>query len=439
MRVPESIRIDGDRKDMSWITDVTGDNDIRIKMLVAGLCKRVLTEKHVAVTKPEVSSICKALSKDLPQFLERYGKDFYVNLDKPLPIVIYLNNHAFKSRAGFENQCYFRNVDGILFDACKTILEDAKIDLQFTRLITVCKVVSVFLHKVFAENAEELFCEKIHEAIPPIKISAPYINVPKSIAISGRVINIEWISRAYAKEPDRMQERFIFCVVQEILRTLPFNRIPSYRSEVVKTISDGLHAFLQQYAHDIFNPDKGTLYGSIADLPDDIEVCGRPWGISRLKSPNVNNKAPMLGLISKVAAIYLGENSAIRLNFVERDELVESFATKFCQFLELNAEDLFGNGSATTSCEMDLVNKSIADAQSELQVIIEDFTELRKDIGDVMQEVRLLKTTESKVLADENAVLKQKVEFLSDENRRLKECVAALILKETLQLYLDQD
>ena len=246
MKVPESIKIDGDRKDISWITDVTGDNDIRIKMLVAGLCKRVLTEKHVAVTKPEVSSICKALSKDLPQFLERYGKDFYVNLDKPLPIVIYLNNHAFKSRAGFENQCYFRNVDGILFDACKTILEDAKIDLQFTRLITVCKIVSVFLYKVFTENAEELF-----------------------------------------------------------------------------------------------------------------------------------GRAP--------------------------------------------------------------VNKSIADAQSELQVIIEDFMELRKDIGDVMQEVRLLKTTESKVLADENAVLKQKVEFLSDENRRLKECVAALILKETLQLYLDQD
>ena len=147
----------------------------------------------------------------------------------------------------------------------------------------------------------------------------------------------------------------------------------------------------------------------------------------------------MLGLISKVAAICLEENSAIRLGFVERDELVESFATKFCQFLELNAEDLFGNISEDTSCEMDLVNKSIADAQSELQVIIEDFTELRKDIGDVMQEVRLLKTTESKVLADENAVLKQKVEFLSDENRRLKECVAALILKETLQLYLDQD
>ena len=157
MKVPESIKIDGDRKDISWITDVTGDNDIRIKMLVAGLCKRVLTEKHVAVTKPEVSSICKALSKDLPQFLERYGEDFYINLDKPLPKVIYLNNHAFKSRAGFENQCYFRNVDGILFDACKTILEDAKIDLQFTRLITVCRVVSVFLHKVFTENAEELF------------------------------------------------------------------------------------------------------------------------------------------------------------------------------------------------------------------------------------------------------------------------------------------
>ena len=160
MKVPESIKIDGDRKDISWITDVTGDNDIRIKMLVAGLCKRVLTEKHVAVTKPEVSSICKALSKDLPQFLERYGKDFYTNLSQPLPKVIHLNSHVFKSRAGFENQCYFRNVDGVLFAACRAILEDAKIDPPFFRLLTACNFVSDLLHKVFTENAVELFGKK---------------------------------------------------------------------------------------------------------------------------------------------------------------------------------------------------------------------------------------------------------------------------------------
>ena len=439
MIVPERIKIDGEYKDLSWITNVTNDNDIRAKMLIAGLCKRALTGARAAVTKQEMSSICKVLPEHLSRFLERYGEDFYINMSQPLPEVIHLNGHVFKSRAGFENQCYFRNIDGVLFDVCRAILEDAKIDPQPIRLIAVCNIISALLHKVFTENARELFCVEIREDVTPVSTPIPYINVPKSIAISGRVINIEWISRAYDKDPDKMQERFIFCVVQEILRTLPFNRIPSYRSEVVKTISNGLHAFLEQYAHLIFNPDKGTLYGSVADLPDDIEICGRLWGIRWLKSRHMNNKTAISELISKVATICLGENSAIRLDFVERGELVKSFATKFCQFLELNAEDLFGNGSATTSCEMDLVNKSIADAQSELQVFIEDFTELRKDLGDVMQEVRLLKTTESKVLADENAVLKQKVEFLSDENRRLKECVAALILKETLQLYLDQD
>lgn len=420
MIVPERIKIDGEYKDLSWITNVTNDNGVRAKMLIAGLCKRALTGARAAVTKQEMSSICKVLPEHLSRFLERYGEDFYINVSQPLPEVIHLNGHVFKSRAGFENQCYFRNIDGVLFDVCRAILEDAKIDPQLIRLIAVCNIISALLHKVFTENARELFCVEIREDVTPVSTSTPYINVPKSIAISGRVINIEWISRAYDKDPDKMQERFIFCVVKEILRTLPFNRVPAYRAEVTNTISAGLNTFLKQYARLIFNPYKGNLYGSVADLPDDIEIFGRSWGIRRLKKSRTDDRLAISELISKITEIFLLGNASIQLNFVERSELVKVFSSKFHQFLELNAADLFGNVSEDTPCVVDPVKKSIADAQSELQVIIEDFVELRKDVGDVMQEVRLLKSTSNKVLMDENAALRRSLAKLDNENRELR-------------------
>lgn len=203
-------------------------------------------------------------------------------------------------------------------------------------------------------------------------------NIPKAIAISGRTISIEWISRAYAKEPDKMWECFILCVVRELLRTVSFKRASEYRKLVADTISRGLTPFLKQYAHLMFNQDAAYPYKTLATLPDEVEIDGRLWMMDRFKRPDVSSKSAISGLIAEVAEIYLSTEPLISLDYFELRSLASTFAAKFCTFIELNAEALFGGAHI-----------------------------------------------------DENMVLKQKVKLLSDENRRLRECVAALILKET--------
>lgn len=250
----------------------------------------------------------------------------------------------------------------------------------------------------------------------PESIADHYINVPRSIRYNGRVTNIEWLSRAYPKEPDKLRERFVFFVVQEILQTLPFNRISEYRV----AISDGLNTFLKQYARVIFNPYKGHLYGSIADLPDDIEICGRSWGIRWLKKRDMSSKATISGLIKKVVSICLALNSSAHFSYIECDGLAEAFASKFYQFVELNAEDLFGKKpTGDTEAILKPMEKSIADAQSELYVLTEDFKELRKGVGELIRRIRMVEA-EKENLLDQNFALRQKAEVLSSENKLLR-------------------
>lgn len=255
---------------------------------------------------------------------------------------------------------------------------------------------------------------------------ANYLNVPKSIAISGRVINIEWIRRAYAKEPDKMRERFIFCVVQELLRTVSFRQACEYRGIVTDTISRGLHPFLKKYAHLMFNPDTAYPYRTLVDLPDRVEIDGQFWWMGCFKRPDVSSKSAISGLISRVAEVCLKRNPSIHLDFAEIKCLADSFASKFCRFLELNAEDLFGKKPIwDTEAIPKPMEKSIADAQSELYVLTEDFKELRKGVGELIRRVRMVEE-ENESLLDQNAALKQKVEVLSSENKLLRTYVAAI-------------
>ena len=395
MRVPKIIMINGERKAILWVSSRRCAGNKRFDLFIEGLCKMAMNERYRQFPE-DVARIAKAISVELPPFLERYGEDLYVNTDLPLPAVMFINGHEFKRHVGFESQCHFRNVDGVLFAACRAILEDEKIDLRFARLITVCNFISDFLNKVFTENAREIFCKEIHEAIAPIETTANYLNVPKSIAISGRVINIEWLSRAYLKEPDKMRERFVCFVVREILRTILVKQASEYRSIVIDTISRGLTRFLKQYAHLMFNPDATYPYKTLANFPDEVEIDGRFWIMDRFKRPDVSSRSAISGIIAEVAEIYLSENPLISFDYFELRSLAKSFASKFCTFIELNAIDLFGE---RPTCE-------------------EEF-------------VRPIEVVRREELLDQNAALKQKVKFLSDENGRLRECIAALILKET--------
>lgn len=254
----------------------------------------------------------------------------------------------------------------------------------------------------------------------PESIAASYINVPKSIAISGRVINIEWLSRAYPKEPDKLRERFVFCVVQEILRTVSFRQACEYRGIVTDTISRGLCPFLKKYAHLMFNPDTAYPYRTLTDLPNRVEIDGQFWWMGCFKRPDVSSKSAISGLISRVAEVCLKRNPSIHLDFAEIKCLADSFASKFCQFLELNAEDLFGKKpTGDTEAILKPMKKSIADAQSELYVLTEDFKELRKGVGELIRRIRMVEA-EKENLLDQNFALRQKAEVLSSENKLLR-------------------
>ena len=242
-------------------------------------------------------------------------------------------------------------------------------------------------------------------------------NIPKTIAISGRTISIEWISRAYAKEPDKMWECFILWVVRELLRTVSFKRaseyrklVSEYRKLVADTISRGLTPFLKQYAHLMFNQDAAYPYKTLATLPDEVEIDGRLWMMDRFKRPDVSSKSAISGLIAEVAEIYLSTEPLISLDYFELRSLASTFAAKFCTFIELNVGALFGEKHRLAD-DNDSIRAKVADQQTQL---------------DALCLKSIYKNDECASLKSESKKLKRKLEELNDLNSRLREEIESL-------------
>lgn len=245
--------------------------------------------------------------------------------------------------------------------------------------------------------------------------SCAYINVPNSISIDERnVVGVEWIRRVYAKDPYKMQRHFMFIVVQEILRTMPINLVPQRTSTVEISITEGLHAFLNEYAHLMLRADSLNTYRPLSELPDRVKICGETSWIGVLKQLAPSNKFGVSSLISTIVLMSLESVGVTSFGHTDWMEFAELFAVKFCTFLELNAVELFRNVSETPCCEVDAMEKDIEDAKRELNALWDDYAELRQSVVGLMGQIR-----ENTDVLKENAVLKERLKLLSDLNVKL--------------------
>ena len=248
-------------------------------------------------------------------------------------------------------------------------------------------------------------------------------NIPKAIAISGRTISIEWLHKAYGKDPEVMFERFIFCVVQELIWTISFKQTSEYRGVIADRISRGLSLFLKQYAHLMFNQDAAYPYKTLATFPDEVEIDGRLWMMDRFKRPDVSSKSAISGLIAEVAEIYLSTEPLISLDYFELRRLAKTFAAKFCTFIELNAVELFCEKHHLADDNDSLLSQIAAlraenfALQSRLSIASnederERLRKVNKDLNEantsISNELRILKKTVA-VLMKENADLEDQL------------------------------
>ena len=242
-------------------------------------------------------------------------------------------------------------------------------------------------------------------------------NIPKAIAISGRTINIEWLHKAYVKDPGIMFERFIFCVVKELIRTISFKKASEYRVIVIDTISRGLTPFLKQYAHLMFNPDATNPYKTLAIFPDEVEIDGRLWMMDRFKRPDVSSRSAISGLIAEVAEIYLSTEPLISLDYFELRSLAKSFAEKFCTFIELNSVELF--------CEKHHLADDNDSLLSQIAALRAENFALKSRLSIVSNE------DEREHLRIINKDLNEAYTAISNEIRILKKTVATLMKENT--------